>query len=95
MLRAARRALSSTPAPRVAVVGSGPGGFYTAKYLLRDSKDVQVTILDRWPTPFGLVRYGVAPDHLVAAVAPAARAAPRATPAAAPATSATASSARI
>ncbi len=65
MLRhAARRALSSAkPAPRVAIVGSGPGGFYTAKYLLRDSKDVQVTILDRWPTPFGLVRYGVAPDH--------------------------------
>ena len=61
MLRLARRAFSSTP--RVAVVGSGPGGFYTAKYLLRDSKDVQVTILDRWPTPFGLVRYGVAPDH--------------------------------
>ncbi|CAH0363699.1 unnamed protein product [Pelagomonas calceolata] len=63
MLRLTRRAFSSTPSPRVAVVGSGPGGFYTAKYLLRDSKNVHVTILDRWPTPFGLVRYGVAPDH--------------------------------
>jgi adrenodoxin-NADP+ reductase len=63
LLRHARRAFSSTQSPRVAIVGSGPGGFYTAKYLLRDSKDVQVTILDRWPTPFGLVRYGVAPDH--------------------------------
>ena len=63
MLRHARRAFSSTQSPRVAIVGSGPGGFYTAKYLLRDSKDVRVTILDRWPTPFGLVRYGVAPDH--------------------------------
>lgn len=65
MLRhAARRALSSAkPAPRVAIVGSGPGGFYTAKYLLRDSKEVRVTVLDRWPTPFGLIRYGVAPDH--------------------------------
>ena len=61
MLRHARRAFSSTQSPRVAIVGSGPGGFYTAKYLLRDSKDVQVTILDRWPTPFGgLVWYGVA-----------------------------------
>lgn len=59
--RATRRALST--APRVAIVGSGPGGFYTAKYLLRDSKDVRVTVIDRWPTPFGLVRYGVAPDH--------------------------------
>ena len=48
----------------MAVVGSGPSGFYTAKYLLRDEAVVaQVTVLDRLPTPFGLVRYGVAPDH--------------------------------
>jgi len=49
---------------RVAIVGSGPSGFYTAGHLLK-VKDVavQVDIYDRLPTPFGLVRAGVAPDH--------------------------------
>lgn len=49
---------------RVAVVGAGPSGFYTAAALLA-AKDVDVSIdlLDRLPTPYGLVRYGVAPDH--------------------------------
>ena len=46
---------------RVAVVGSGPAGFYTADCLL--SADVQVDLLERLPTPWGLVRLGVAPDH--------------------------------
>lgn len=50
---------------RVAVVGSGPSGVYTAQALLRQSlvPDVVVHVLDRLPCPFGLVRYGVAPDH--------------------------------
>jgi ferredoxin--NADP+ reductase len=49
---------------RVAVVGSGPSGFYAAGHLLK-SKDatVSVDVFDRLPTPFGLVRAGVAPDH--------------------------------
>ncbi|MFH9268632.1 FAD-dependent oxidoreductase [Streptomyces sp. NPDC017546] len=49
----------------VAVVGSGPSGVYTAQALLRQSlvPDVRVHVLDRLPTPYGLVRYGVAPDH--------------------------------
>jgi ferredoxin--NADP+ reductase len=49
---------------RVAVVGSGPAGFYATDALLR-AKDltVEVDLFDRLPTPFGLVRYGVAPDH--------------------------------
>lgn len=49
---------------RVAVVGSGPSGFYAAEHLQRQ-KDlvVQVDMFDRLPTPFGLVRGGVAPDH--------------------------------
>ena len=49
---------------RVAVVGSGPSGFYAAGHLLK-LKDVtaQVHMYDRLPTPFGLVRAGVAPDH--------------------------------
>ncbi|WP_411082168.1 FAD-dependent oxidoreductase [Streptomyces sp. cmx-18-6] len=50
---------------RVAVVGSGPSGVYTAQALLNQSlvPDVRVHVLDRLPTPYGLVRYGVAPDH--------------------------------
>ncbi len=49
---------------RVAIVGAGPSGFYTAAALLA-ARDVQVTVdlIDRLPTPYGLVRYGVAPDH--------------------------------
>ncbi|CAD7943848.1 unnamed protein product [Amoebophrya sp. A25] len=47
----------------VAIVGSGPAGFYTAKYLLSTSAAVDVHMYDQWITPFGLVRYGVAPDH--------------------------------
>jgi ferredoxin--NADP+ reductase len=45
-------------------VGSGPAGFYTAEHLLKlDEPVVEVDIFDRLPTPFGLVRAGVAPDH--------------------------------
>ena len=49
---------------RVAIVGSGPAGFYTAEKLLKqDDVKVQVDMFDRLPVPFGLVRFGVAPDH--------------------------------
>jgi ferredoxin/flavodoxin---NADP+ reductase len=49
---------------RVAVVGSGPAGFYTAEHLLRQTDLVlEIDMFDRLPTPFGLVRGGVAPDH--------------------------------
>jgi ferredoxin--NADP+ reductase len=49
---------------RVAIVGSGPAGFYAAEHLLkRDDVAVEVDMFDRLPTPFGLVRAGVAPDH--------------------------------
>ncbi len=49
---------------RIAIVGSGPSGFYAAEALFK-SKDiaVQVDMLDRLPTPYGLLRGGVAPDH--------------------------------
>src|ERR1700688_1055271 len=47
---------------RVAVVGSGPAGFYAAGHLLKES-DVEVDMFERLPTPHGLVRSGVAPDH--------------------------------
>src|SRR3954467_7964856 len=49
---------------RVAVVGSGPAGFYAADALLKsEDPQVEVDMLDRLPTPWGLVRLGVAPDH--------------------------------
>jgi len=49
---------------RVAVIGAGPAGFYTAEHLFRQSGlAVEVDLYDRLPTPYGLVRFGVAPDH--------------------------------
>lgn len=48
---------------RVAIVGSGPAGFYTAQALLRSGRPLTVDVLDRLPVPYGLVRHGVAPDH--------------------------------
>src|SRR3984885_15979003 len=49
--------------PRVAVVGSGPSGLYTVAALLASGQPLHVDVIDRLPTPYGLVRYGVAPDH--------------------------------
>src|SRR5262245_34527871 len=49
---------------RVAIVGAGPAGFYAAEHLLRrPDLVVEVDMFDRLPTPYGLVRAGVAPDH--------------------------------
>src|SRR5438132_2054634 len=48
---------------RVAVVGSGPAGFYAAGALLSADPPAEVDMLERLPTPWGLVRLGVAPDH--------------------------------
>ena len=48
---------------RVAVVGSGPAGFYAAGALLDAEHPVEVDMIERLPTPWGLVRLGVAPDH--------------------------------
>jgi ferredoxin--NADP+ reductase len=49
---------------RIAVVGSGPAGFYTVQALLREAPGlIEIDMFDRLPAPFGLVRYGVAPDH--------------------------------
>jgi ferredoxin--NADP+ reductase len=47
----------------VAVIGAGPAGYYTAEALTSTDQDVRVDIIDRLPTPFGLIRAGVAPDH--------------------------------
>lgn len=47
-----------------AVVGSGPAGFYTAEALLKAYGDeARIDIIDRYPVPYGLIRFGVAPDH--------------------------------
>ena len=47
-----------------AVVGSGPAGFYTAEALAKAYGDqAQIDIIDRYPVPYGLIRFGVAPDH--------------------------------
>jgi ferredoxin/flavodoxin---NADP+ reductase len=48
---------------RVAVVGSGPAGFYAAAALLASELEIEVDMIERLPTPWGLVRLGVAPDH--------------------------------
>lgn len=48
---------------RVAIVGSGPAGFYAAYRLLGKIEDAVVDMYEKLPVPFGLVRYGVAPDH--------------------------------
>ena len=57
--------LGTPAAPlRVAIIGSGPSGFYAAEHLQDQSGlEVQIDMYDRLPTPFGLVRGGVAPDH--------------------------------
>jgi hypothetical protein len=47
----------------VAIVGSGPAGFYTADRILKNVEHSRVDIFEMQPAPFGLVRYGVAPDH--------------------------------
>ncbi len=48
---------------RVAIVGSGPSGFYAAESLFKSENNVIVGMFERLPAPYGLVRYGVAPDH--------------------------------
>jgi ferredoxin--NADP+ reductase len=49
---------------RVAVVGAGPSGLYAAAALMESGLPIDVDVLDRLPAPYGLVRYGVAPDHV-------------------------------
>lgn len=53
----------NTDVLQVAIIGSGPAGFYTAEALTKGRDDIRVDIIDRLPTPYGLIRGGVAPDH--------------------------------
>uniref|UniRef100_A0A034W9E0 NADPH:adrenodoxin oxidoreductase, mitochondrial n=1 Tax=Bactrocera dorsalis TaxID=27457 RepID=A0A034W9E0_BACDO len=48
---------------RICIVGAGPAGFYAAQYILKHLSDCAVDLIEKLPVPFGLVRYGVAPDH--------------------------------
>jgi adrenodoxin-NADP+ reductase len=55
---------TASPRPfRLAIVGSGPAGFYTASRVLKHYHDTNIDMYEKLPVPFGLVRYGVAPDH--------------------------------
>lgn len=47
----------------VAIIGAGPAGYYTAEAFAAKHDNVHVDIIDRLPTPYGLIRAGVAPDH--------------------------------
>merc|ERR1719334_2298216 len=55
------RAYSSIP--QIAVVGAGPAGFYAAQHISKALPDSTIDIYEKLPVPFGLVRFGVAPDH--------------------------------
>ncbi|KAK2820927.1 hypothetical protein Q5P01_023886 [Channa striata] len=57
------KASFSSVSPKVCIVGSGPAGFYTAQHLIKARQDAEVDIYEQLPVPFGLVRFGVAPDH--------------------------------
>jgi ferredoxin--NADP+ reductase len=55
--------MTIAPSPTVAIVGSGPSGGYAAQSLRRLLPEADITVFEKLPTPFGLIRYGVAPDH--------------------------------
>lgn len=63
--RTCKFSLSAISAARkkVCIVGAGPAGFYAAQYILKRLPDCDVDVLEKLPVPFGLVRFGVAPDH--------------------------------
>jgi adrenodoxin-NADP+ reductase len=48
---------------RLAIIGSGPAGFYTASKVMREHSAARIDMYEHLPVPYGLVRYGVAPDH--------------------------------
>ncbi|XP_076302095.1 NADPH:adrenodoxin oxidoreductase, mitochondrial-like [Lasioglossum baleicum] len=57
------RLFSTEHIPKICVVGAGPAGFYAAQQLMKATTNITVDILEKLPVPYGLVRFGVAPDH--------------------------------
>ncbi|KAI6192156.1 NADPH:adrenodoxin oxidoreductase, mitochondrial [Aphelenchoides bicaudatus] len=57
------RAAHSAAGPRIAVIGSGPAGLYSCSALLNRLPECRLDVVDRSPVPYGLVQFGVAPDH--------------------------------
>lgn len=55
--------MSNAPKTRVAIIGAGPSGFFVAEELLRHDNSISVEIFERLNKPYGLLQYGVAPDH--------------------------------
>ncbi|KAJ4432143.1 hypothetical protein ANN_20759, partial [Periplaneta americana] len=58
-----RRISSIASSPKICIVGSGPASFYAAQHLIKTLPQSEVDIYEQLPVPFGLVRFGVAPDH--------------------------------
>ncbi|XP_069690145.1 NADPH:adrenodoxin oxidoreductase, mitochondrial [Periplaneta americana] len=58
-----RRISSVASSPKICIVGSGPASFYAAQHLIKTLPQSEVDIYEQLPVPFGLVRFGVAPDH--------------------------------
>lgn len=56
-------ATSTARVIKACIVGSGPAGFYSAQYILKHLPNSHVDLVEKLPVPFGLVRFGVAPDH--------------------------------
>ena len=48
---------------KIAIIGSGPAAFYTAQSLLKEDIEYEIDIIEKLFSPYGLVRYGVSPDH--------------------------------
>lgn len=65
VIKMAAKMLSTIPkvCPRVCIVGAGPAGYYAAMHLTKNLDNVNIDIIDKLPVPYGLIRYGVAPDH--------------------------------
>ncbi|WP_166986886.1 FAD-dependent oxidoreductase [Canibacter zhoujuaniae] len=55
--------MSDSNSPKIAIIGSGPSGCYSAQALLKTVPNAEITVFDRLPVPFGLARFGVAADH--------------------------------